>query len=269
MLTSLLPGLREIRAPLASGSLWLVLGWMWISVPPGPPDDVGWPLGPLLAVADVFDVLGGGIVLAFSAYVVGALLDTLWEYPLRHAPLPTRLSNRGRESLDLYLRSEVPALEEKASRAFKLDAHGVTRTLELNGFDFLIPHRSPEDGTLIRQSHMTEPPRMALELEGVKIEMMSNAKELFSYIDRLEAEADFRLAVAFPILAIVSLMASMDSGLWAVLLGPVSLLIVSSFTKRRMAGDALAYELQVGHAHFPAVRRANSRIDELLALNSD
>jgi hypothetical protein len=73
-LSSILPGLRDIRGPLAAGYLYLLCGWLWFN------DDLERRArdGP---VADVYDLLVSMrpaeliIVLSVSAFLVGSLLD--------------------------------------------------------------------------------------------------------------------------------------------------------------------------------------------------
>src|SRR4029453_1459038 len=78
MLMNLLPGLRELRAPLASGYLWLISAWVflghmhWLPVkrPPGN--------GEVARLWDLGGTLGKTIVLAaltFIAYLIGSFLE--------------------------------------------------------------------------------------------------------------------------------------------------------------------------------------------------
>ncbi len=94
MLANLLPGLREIRAPLAAGYLWLVVGWLLLH---DRVDTGSSASGAVDALAELRDAIGvGGIAGAatFLAYLLGAL----WE------PVSARLA----ESLWL-LRSDILA----------------------------------------------------------------------------------------------------------------------------------------------------------------
>jgi len=77
MLTSLLPGLRDVRTPLAAGYIWLLAGWFAFG-------DLFPHEKPTLAdpaFAGLFDLasfLGKASVLAaltFTAYLVGAFLS--------------------------------------------------------------------------------------------------------------------------------------------------------------------------------------------------
>ena len=77
MLASLLPGLREVRAPLAAGYLWLVVGWLLLH---DRVDKGASASGAVDALAELRDAIGlGGIAAAatFVAYVLGALWEPI------------------------------------------------------------------------------------------------------------------------------------------------------------------------------------------------
>jgi hypothetical protein len=96
VLASLLPGLREIRAPLAAGYLWLVVAWLVFQdrVETGAAAS-----GSVDALLTLKDELGtGGLTAAatFVAYLVGALwqpvaervAELLWYWPRREHDIP-------------------------------------------------------------------------------------------------------------------------------------------------------------------------------------
>jgi hypothetical protein len=75
VLASLLPGLREIRAPLAAGYLWLIVGWLTFH---DRVDSGASAPGAVQALKELRDAIGvGGVAAAatFLAYLLGAL----WE----------------------------------------------------------------------------------------------------------------------------------------------------------------------------------------------
>jgi hypothetical protein len=72
MLASLLPGLRELRAPLAAGYLWLVTGWLVLR---DRVDTDSQAVQGLLDLRDVTSTAGYIAALSFIAFMLGAL----WE----------------------------------------------------------------------------------------------------------------------------------------------------------------------------------------------
>jgi hypothetical protein len=73
MLLNLLPGLRELRAPLAAGFLWLFAAWLAfegaIPEPAGAPE-----------FFDQFEAVGAAAALTFAAYLVGSFLSDLFGF---------------------------------------------------------------------------------------------------------------------------------------------------------------------------------------------
>jgi len=77
VLMNLLPGLRELRAPLVSGYLWLISAWLFLGhrdwLPTRPSDH-----GEVARLWDLGDTLGKTVVLAavsFIAYLIGSFLE--------------------------------------------------------------------------------------------------------------------------------------------------------------------------------------------------
>ena len=82
MLMNLLPGLRDLRAPLAAGYLWLIGLWLLlVDAVPSRSKATG-------VVAHVYTLthdLGHGVVLAaisFAAYLVGSILSVNADGPM-------------------------------------------------------------------------------------------------------------------------------------------------------------------------------------------
>ena len=75
MLTSILPGLRDVRTPLACGYMWLVAAWLAFAdhLPRTRPS-----AGMAASIWDLGGHLGKAAVLAaitFAAYLIGAVLE--------------------------------------------------------------------------------------------------------------------------------------------------------------------------------------------------
>jgi hypothetical protein len=84
MLPNLLPGLRDLRAPLAAGYLWLAAGWLYLA--PQLPASVNEAQGILEDIYRVVNASGPITVaagLAFVAYLLGILSTGLLIRPIR------------------------------------------------------------------------------------------------------------------------------------------------------------------------------------------
>jgi hypothetical protein len=74
MLTNLLPGLRDLRAPLAAEYLWLAAGWLYFAPQlPASVDDAQGVLKDIYRVVDRSDHVAVAAGLTFVAYIVGIL----------------------------------------------------------------------------------------------------------------------------------------------------------------------------------------------------
>jgi hypothetical protein len=79
MLTSLLPGLREIRAPLAAGYVWLLGLWLTVLALPAAPD---FSTGLYRHLVDLANWVGKPAIFvasAFVAYLLGVLSNFIRE----------------------------------------------------------------------------------------------------------------------------------------------------------------------------------------------
>lgn len=84
MFTSLLPGLRDLRAPLSAGYLWLAAGWLWL-VPqlPASVNDAEGVLKDIYRVIHASEPIVVIAGLSFVAYMLGILSNGLLIPPLR------------------------------------------------------------------------------------------------------------------------------------------------------------------------------------------
>jgi hypothetical protein len=84
MFTSLLPGLRELRAPLAAGYLWLAAGWLYFAPQlPASVEDAQGVLRDVYRVVAAGDPVAVVAGLTFIAYLLGMLSTDLLIRPVR------------------------------------------------------------------------------------------------------------------------------------------------------------------------------------------
>jgi hypothetical protein len=83
MLLNLLPGLRDLRAPLSAGYLWLAAGWLYFAPQlPASVEDAQGVLKDIYRVVDASDPIAIAAGLTFVAYILG-ILSTMLNRPLR------------------------------------------------------------------------------------------------------------------------------------------------------------------------------------------
>jgi len=253
MLNSLLPGLREIRTPLATGYLWLLTSWVIFShqMPRQRPS-----AGPLASLWDLANYAGKGALLAaltFIAYLVGSLVEInpqrLWAYGGRPQWL---------------------------SRLRDLLRHGVLNRLRVIPFSDqaerdLVTYSAEDLGTVIdgeyaagkmMQSVMYEERQLATRLQAQNT-------ELFGRYDRLLAESAFRLNVAPPLVVLLtvltwqsSLATGMQVALTFLALGYGATLCSQAVMRAVQSRDVIAQALVVGILESKSLTRlGKSRAD--------
>lgn len=302
MLTSLLPGLRDLRAPLSAGAIWLLS--IWFVAEPSVPDLEGatgivasaYRLGGLLSA------IGLGTVLAFAAYLVGSLSVFVFSGPLRgaiHTSPEARdarldgLSGGGREALEQVARDSRQRLEEILS----LSGYGVDDVLRgaarpprepdgkiaparRRGWRRARPRRPPRAAMLTATSSVPATPQVWQERELASLvvrdleviadaQLLGRENDVFSAVDRTLAEVDFRIAVIPALLALTACLAvrqpSVVLGVAVVLVGATTSvgLMLDAARQQRKANDLLLNLLEHGRVSAPSLTRLEARATDL------
>jgi hypothetical protein len=188
MLASLLPGLRDLRAPLAVGYLWFLFAWLivgdrlldWAQSIPMAGD-----LQQLAGYAGKASTLG---LTAFAAYLVGSVLTVATERgPVGHVINRLEKAFPRGGSQNEYREHLVGLRETYESR---VERSGIRD--EPDGADT----QDREFGRLLRAP-----------LSDLKPWLLVQRSELYGEYDRLESEGNFRINIAAPLLAVISGMA--------------------------------------------------------------
>jgi hypothetical protein len=109
MLATLLPGLRDLRAPLAAGYLWLAAGWLYFaSQLPASVNDANGVLKDIYRVADASNPVAIAAGLTFTAYLLG-ILSTGLLTPVVHfmsfvLTLPILLASIAVSNIERYIK---------------------------------------------------------------------------------------------------------------------------------------------------------------------
>jgi hypothetical protein len=231
VLSNLLPGIRELRAPLAAGYLWLLAAWLFLAdVLPSRTEVDSDGVERIYRLQPLVSDIGVAIVASVAAYVLGSIVIDLQtgigraltnRVPLRDrrntvsAALDT--STAGREVLEAVLEASQRA-REWARRA----------------------EESSEDAALIREARWIKAAGWIAESHAVlKTRLLDISSALHSEVDRPDAEATFRMAL-WPPLAVISLyLMSTTSVLWVWALALPLALAAQWKTLRRRSNDAL------------------------------
>lgn len=240
MLATILPGLRDVRVPLATGFLWLTFLWLTFTrlIP-----DASSATGLLHEVNRAFLVLGSGALLAaasFAAYIVGVMttfrarslfrasgyvwptllalypkdiLDRLVPGASQHLPemwkrVGVALSRSSGSALEAKVRKELTELARRGVMPDQVIA--VAPALAVS-WDI---HRKRlgivESSAASFWQWIGEPNSLQLVSRDVISDFEQNARSLrkasaedYDEFDRLQAEAEFRISIALPLCAIL------------------------------------------------------------------
>jgi len=269
MFTQLLPGLRDLRTPFASGVLWLVFGWLLLS------REITAEKYPELfesieSLGAALRPLGVGTSLALAAYLVGTAFEFIWA-PLFRLVRP--LTFRGRQSifrlvskrLDQLPDDELHVLAECHSFTYLNAPRGPRRRWRRHESLYLDkgdrPSRYRNDVTIDLVAAVQDELDLAATrlLTGGKStteEGIKGSKELFNVYDRLQAEAEFRIAITAPVCGLlITVLASLASDVFAVLIGILATgtFMFQGAAKKKAAGDRIVDAMIIDVVEAPAL----------------
>ena len=287
MLASLVPGLRELRAPLAAGYLWLV--GLWIALEPHAPErsQASGLSKSLYGLTDQVSQVGLGAASAFVAYLLGALSLAFFSAPLRWPLRYDPSSNRDERLIAVtpWARAAVETITQR-----RRDAISAQLALTPIGFEQLVDSNvdretikrrrtmirkpRPTRSVSTRMSSSTPAPATAAEEAAARVvravlrefdlimtRLMATEKDLFSDADRHRAEVEFRIAIVPPLLALAVIVAvEVDNPAWAVTISATGLVVSAALfwdalTRQRDANDALVDALAIGAVKAPTLER--------------
>lgn len=180
----------------------------------------------------------------------------------RYEDLDEQLERRGLDIRALLEGKslEVPAIDEVFNFVRWRDERDTTpEGLLREGVDSLAPEQR-----LRREIAW----RVVRDFGLMRTRLLGTEQELFSVIDRLRAEAEFRAAVVPPLAALVVI--GVVRGSWWALLAVPSLMILWRQRTHRLeeSGDTLLDLLALGRVQSPALERLDAGIDQLRVSSS-
>jgi hypothetical protein len=293
-LAGLLPGIRDLRAPLAAGYIWL-LG-LWIAAESAIPrqDEADGVLGSLYRLAGELSTIGTGVVVSFVAYVVGSLSTSLLAPPSsgsRRLRLASRrlaldpFSPQARDELSALARTTYRELDDLLSMSGTgveelLDSSRVTAAASDARNPKIFPgswrrrRQVPMRKTVIRGGppHDFESELQRRIERGVTRDLdtiattrlLGRDQELFSAVDRLRAEMEFRRAIVPPLIFVAGAVVVVDGGLWPVVVAIVAVvvscgLILDAARLERRVNDLLLDVLADERVQSPLLERLRQR----------
>lgn len=271
MLASLLPGLRDLRVPLATGFLWLVVLWL-LTYPAIPTHDEASGLA-----EELYEVLGAFgpaallAVITFVAYIIGILLARPGTV-LVHALLGLvgargpRLSASSRiESQQLANRTATEMVQAGVELPREIDepqSHSESRDERRDRSDSEVEAREAQASIARALSK-----RMEGEMALVAIRLLADNRDLFDRYDRAEAEASFRFSVSLPLVVISALVPwRLELDWWGYVLSigtgaaVAAALLFEGARKQMESNDAIFQAVFSRKADFPSIETARAAI---------
>ena len=284
MLASLLPGLRELRTPLAAGYLWLVA--LWLAVAQSFPDrsDADGVAETVYELVDGVSVVGVGVAASFAAYIVGALSLAFFTTPLRMLFRSERLTQV--EQLNPFSKQARAAVEQLAREA-RVRLEGLVALRE-TPLEQLIaeearplgraPRRRPRrPATLTASTRVLSPAESReaalrrLILDDFKLVMtrlLGTETDLYSAIDRHRAEVEFRLGVIPPLAALACVVGVLVGWPWSGIAAAAGVVAVAGLfwdavNRERDGNDLIADALAIRRVAAPTLERLETRATAL------
>jgi hypothetical protein len=231
LLTSLLPGVRDLRTPLAVGYMWLIA--LWISLHKYLPETIDTAKGPMKSLYELGDFVGKGIVLtacSFVAYMLGSLVVR----PLRlgfHAKANEKDEDAEKDSKFDWLLYFVFDGNIADSTLMQLRSFVDSRLREVQ--DVMLPWfqrgiLEPRKLPIVQKDGATSAPILNLrsayvasiidDLELVGIQLQAKNRDFWDTYDRKTAEAQFRYGIFWPMVAVIGVISWQSSWWWLFLL---------------------------------------------------
>ncbi|HEX2240303.1 MAG TPA: hypothetical protein VHJ82_04085 [Actinomycetota bacterium] len=249
MLANLLPGIRDLRAPLAAGYLWLFAAWLTFHDAVPSRTEAGGVVEAVYDLTNFASGIGLAVALSFVAYIVGSLSEAVSHQLVQshtHASPPDPFEETfvgltwGRPlsfTADVVLRDKaeetlrevrtIPGIDEKwwyanaqglgASLGWSSgkDAREAVREVEM---DPIAIYEETGSGTFSYRNvwyiSLNSMHRALIEeMPLLARRLIGKESDLFATVDRIQSEAEFRFAIFLPFLAL--------SVVCAIFLGPI------------------------------------------------
>jgi hypothetical protein len=238
MLASLLPGLRDVRTPLAVGYLWILNSWLVLAdhFPRHRPDDSS-------VIAHLFDLhgtlgVGAGLAaISFTAFLIGSILTVDPGTIRRWLTWMTRGKQQA-FAADLQTHRLASLTRSEDELISKIEAAAA---------EYGVPVPPMSWSTLVPK-------------DDLRAQLLVANMEMYGEYDRLDSEAVFRVNIAPPLTALGVILA-FDLGFdtwtdiaWAAgLTAMACLLAIQGFGKRRLSRDVLIRSVLSGPVEHPFI----------------
>ncbi|MFJ9605280.1 hypothetical protein ACIRS1_02855 [Kitasatospora sp. NPDC101176] len=263
MLMNLLPGLRDLRTPLAAGYVWLV--GLWFLLRDHAPARKG-ATGIALSAYKLIDIVGSPALLAagsFVAYVVGSSVSitpgrlrkqiftwgglSLGRKIFRSVPLAQDMGP-DEPPLEVPLQGHVPPFVDHGS-LYNLRGHLWEMAREAAP-EFYAGSAREDLGWEGTEQDIIQ------NLSDVSMHLQIGKPELYQDYDRMASEASFKVNVGLAIGVLSVALTAASGNLWyAILLAPVAIMMRSGIHRQQSANNLLVAVITSRVITVPALSR--------------
>lgn len=262
MLANLLPGIRDLRTPLAVGYVWLVVFWLWIpaSAKHMPTHGV---LGELAQLGQYVGATGLVAAASFCAYLMGTVSTPLnLPFVRLGAYLAHILTGHRRPIAGDRLRRlrftdfwgpAITAWPDATMNELHTASNVKNGVMSTTGAIALRDFAESEIGAgrILPAKREDFINYLLWEVPRRKNAVLGRDPELFSTLDRLTSEYEFRVGISAPLAAFITTLAWRSSPFWLIGLVVVLALARSGVRRRVEAGDLMADVVRIGRIDVP------------------
>jgi hypothetical protein len=295
MLATLLPGLREIRAPLVAGYLWCAVLWLVLeSTVDRAAEDASGAVAGGARLVEALPDLGVLAVVSVAAYLLGALSleasrplahalqksiaagfdhHVLWDDLTHRSPLQP--SRAGRNALEDHAATVFAALLDSrrpldATEGYRWVAMSMADAARIDERNYLLDvHGRDEHVTQVLEAHLAEWIEWELNLTATRL--IEEHSELYATIDQLRAESDLRLATWLPLFVLGVAVATIGLSLPATVGTLVAtftlcaLLVAQGLRREAAAADRIVDAIILGTVTAPIIEKVERAYGQLPA----
>jgi hypothetical protein len=279
MLTTLLPGVRDIRTPLTVGYMWFLVLWLAIGHRLPTPSRATGALADIYRISHAASPAGTAVAVSVAAYVAGILLVPVslsliyfGGNVLRRTPAAFLTPGHHRfVSMRSVLRNVVAArlsarfCSDEAFRLAVLDAAGaIPRDGETLPKDRSSLEKLALSNGYARYQIVVATVDLTPLVEGLADDLFYITQRLqgrnadvYNDYNRLQSEGDFRLAIFFPIAFLFGVLAIRWQPLWWIGAVAAIALVYSGVHSREEAEGLVGRAMAAGRVDDPALERVD------------
>jgi hypothetical protein len=279
---NLIPGIREARVPLAAGGITLLA--LALAVEPSLPDEKSATglMASFVGLHEAIGPVGQGVVIAFAAYLVGSIVQSISTAAARRFPVGRMSVGPAGPKVERYSPLHLFAMEksrtafDRIEQAYGRDLYDLAKEdalTELSFFEIFqsyVQTDNLEGESSFENVSQLLAAQIASESELTQRRLLGAEPEWFAEVDRFEAEAELREAIALPLLALGIVCAVRIPDVLvgaAVLLGTLAFtltLLAQGNRRRKRANETLAEAVIVGRVKATALERFEADVETLV-----